>query len=516
MSLMMVRVSFLAVAMFFFLSLAVQAEDFTNKINSVKVNQAGDNSVVVDVYINSSDTSVKPQLSSRKYKDDKYVIDLMNVTQEGSVSKDTSASSGLVNNKNIKVGKLPGGTARVLIDLENPQLEVKEVRYHVINSPEAPKTAEAKKPAEPTSPVALKPKEELKIQSPVVAVVKPVQLKQDPPKRPVSALKPQVLSKPEPPKLQPKVEQPKKEPEKPSAVVKSEEKQIQFPSPQVIHKTDSLVSPEKKAEKAEVTQPAVVKVASIPQLKVESTIKPAEKPKVEQKKSEPVVSNVKTDQKTNTYVEKKVAPEKPVAIESSKLPPEKNLIAQVTPEEKPEAAMTKPVDPEQMPVNLEPETNEANLKVVDVKGNDIDFMGLLLTLIGALVIVIPLIFIAVWLINIFYKGGDSIGLKTLSSMGGNSFKIISSTSLGQGKSIHLVEIKGRQLVIGCTANNINILTEFGDFDEFVEENNIELMNMKSSPAVKKYKRGRPPLGSFADLYKDYTSKLDESELEDEY
>jgi len=41
----------------------------------------------------------------------------------------------------------------------------------------------------------------------------------------------------------------------------------------------------------------------------------------------------------------------------------------------------------------------------------------------------------------------------------NRFNVISSSTLGQGKDIHLVEINGKHLVIGSTSNNINLLTE---------------------------------------------------------
>ena len=41
----------------------------------------------------------------------------------------------------------------------------------------------------------------------------------------------------------------------------------------------------------------------------------------------------------------------------------------------------------------------------------------------------------------------------------NKFNVLSTSTLGQGKDIHLVEINGKQLVIGSTNNNINLLTE---------------------------------------------------------
>lgn len=42
----------------------------------------------------------------------------------------------------------------------------------------------------------------------------------------------------------------------------------------------------------------------------------------------------------------------------------------------------------------------------------------------------------------------------------NKFKIISSQSLGANKNLHVVEINGKYLVLGSTANNITLIKEF--------------------------------------------------------
>ena len=44
--------------------------------------------------------------------------------------------------------------------------------------------------------------------------------------------------------------------------------------------------------------------------------------------------------------------------------------------------------------------------------------------------------------------------------GMNEFKIVSGTSLGQGRSLHVVEINNKYLVIGATPGNISLLREF--------------------------------------------------------
>ncbi|MEW5820228.1 MAG: flagellar biosynthetic protein FliO [Cyanobacteriota bacterium] len=500
-----IKVIIPVIAVLFTCFIATYAEEFSNTVNSVKVQSAGDDSVVVDVYINSSDVNVKPQLSHRKYKDDKYVIDLMQVTQQGSVSKDTSASSGLVKSNDIKVGNLPGGTARVLIDLDNPNVKIKDVRYHVVEG----------SPVK-TEKVDEKPKESIKVTAKPEPVTEPVKA---PVVKPKSDNKPVVIAKPvenkpapelkkEPAKIASKIE-PKKEEKKNDSVITTPLPVIQ---PQIIHKTDApkvavkpkelpviKKEPDNKAKNDEIK----LKNIKIPDNDKKAEIKPEVKNEINDKSSLKVDNTVEIIHKTP---EIKHEADKNLLVQANN----KEIVSDVNADKKETVT-----DPEQTPLNLNPETNNENMKVVEVKNNEIDFMGMLLTLIGALVIVIPLIFIAVWLINVFYKGGDSIGLKTLSSMGGSNFKIVSSTSLGQGKSIHLVEIKGRQLVIGCTSNSINILTEFTDFDDFVEEQIDSKLDNKPVSSSTRYKKARPPLGSFAELYKDYTSKIEE-DLEDEY
>lgn len=78
----------------------------------------------------------------------------------------------------------------------------------------------------------------------------------------------------------------------------------------------------------------------------------------------------------------------------------------------------------------------------------------------ALGIVLALILITYWILSkikgvnpaTIFEG--KLGEKTL-----NSFKILTSASLGQGRNLHLVEINEKKLVVGSTANNINMLAE---------------------------------------------------------
>ena len=80
-------------------------------------------------------------------------------------------------------------------------------------------------------------------------------------------------------------------------------------------------------------------------------------------------------------------------------------------------------------------------------------------------IVLFLILIFAWIYTRL-KGINPNSLLTgkFSDMDMNKFKVLASSSLGQGKIIHLVEINGKQLVVGSTNNNINLLTEISPED----------------------------------------------------
>lgn len=53
------------------------------------------------------------------------------------------------------------------------------------------------------------------------------------------------------------------------------------------------------------------------------------------------------------------------------------------------------------------------------------------------------------------------------------FQVISSVSLGKGKELHLVEIRGRQLVLATTAYSVNLITDLsGDLSGFSWETDI--------------------------------------------
>lgn len=86
--------------------------------------------------------------------------------------------------------------------------------------------------------------------------------------------------------------------------------------------------------------------------------------------------------------------------------------------------------------------------------------SLFLKTFSSLAIVLFLIFIFAW-VYARLKGINPAAVLTgrFNEKDLNNFNVLTSSTLGQGKDIHLVEINGKQLVIGSTSSNINLLTE---------------------------------------------------------
>ena len=85
--------------------------------------------------------------------------------------------------------------------------------------------------------------------------------------------------------------------------------------------------------------------------------------------------------------------------------------------------------------------------------------GLLRPIIS-LAIVIGLIYLTAFVYRRLSKFNTSRLSDNLKKVALNKFKIISSQPLGANKMLHVVEINGKYLVLGSTANSINLIKEF--------------------------------------------------------
>lgn len=134
-----------------------------------------------------------------------------------------------------------------------------------------------------------------------------------------------------------------------------------------------------------------------------------------------------------------------------------------------------------------------------------------LSIMSSLFFVILLIIIFGW----FYsrlKNVDPAALLSgkLTDGHSNKFNILSTTSLGQGKTIHLVEICGRHLVLGSTINNISLLAEINQDvinSEKTKENIIERTEDKLI-----YEEDNENISPYNEIYKEYLK--DDFDLKD--
>ena len=84
------------------------------------------------------------------------------------------------------------------------------------------------------------------------------------------------------------------------------------------------------------------------------------------------------------------------------------------------------------------------------------------TLIFGLVFVIFLIYLTGFFYQKLLGVNSKFNKKTLDLPDVNKVKILSCTSLGQGKNIYVVQINSKTLVLGATQNQINLLREFSE------------------------------------------------------
>ena len=89
----------------------------------------------------------------------------------------------------------------------------------------------------------------------------------------------------------------------------------------------------------------------------------------------------------------------------------------------------------------------------------------------SLIVVLGLIY----LVSFLYQKLNVLNEKITNKKDGaeiNKFKIITTTPMGQGKFLHIVEINNKYLALGSTQNNISFLKEFS-------KEEVENINEKS-------------------------------------
>lgn len=103
-------------------------------------------------------------------------------------------------------------------------------------------------------------------------------------------------------------------------------------------------------------------------------------------------------------------------------------------------------------------------------------------------VVLSLVFVVllIYLTGILYARLNKVGFKTLKKQQGDYAKshvsVVSTTALGNNKTLHVVELDGKRMLIGASASTIQLIKDLGSVnnDEFEEEefSHIEIPNIK--------------------------------------
>lgn len=87
----------------------------------------------------------------------------------------------------------------------------------------------------------------------------------------------------------------------------------------------------------------------------------------------------------------------------------------------------------------------------------------------ALIVVISLIYVT----GLIYSKLNIVGAKTVQEQLRNydlsKVVVVSTTQLGQGKNLHVIELNNQRYLIGATINSINLLKELGEVKKEAKE-----------------------------------------------
>lgn len=141
-------------------------------------------------------------------------------------------------------------------------------------------------------------------------------------------------------------------------------------------------------------------------------------------------------------------------------------------------------------------------------------------------VILSLIFVVllIYLTGILYTKLNKVGFKTLKRQQGDLAKshvsVVSTTQLGNNKTLHVVELDGKRMLIGASASTIQLIKDLGSVDasEFDNEySHIEIPNIKI-PKIEIPKIEIPSIG-FAKLkthvHKEQENLVNSEKLEEQ-
>jgi len=136
-------------------------------------------------------------------------------------------------------------------------------------------------------------------------------------------------------------------------------------------------------------------------------------------------------------------------------------------------------------------------------------------------VVFSLLFVIllIYATGIIYSRLNKVGFKTLRKMNGSDdtrVSVISSTPLGNNKTLHIVELDGKRMLLGASPNSIDLIKDLGSYPpEEIEEgeySKIEIPNIRI-PKIEIPKIEFPNIGFTKTTKKAGIDKLSEEEKE---
>jgi len=134
----------------------------------------------------------------------------------------------------------------------------------------------------------------------------------------------------------------------------------------------------------------------------------------------------------------------------------------------------------------------------------------IITLISSLIIVI----LSIYICARFYTWLKKVGFKVVGQQGGSldssRVTVVSTTPLGNNKTLHVVELDGKRMLIGASTNSIDLIKDLGSYPpvdiQDGEYSKIEIPNIRI-PKIEIPKIEFPDIG-FTKTFKAKTSEED--------
>ncbi len=110
---------------------------------------------------------------------------------------------------------------------------------------------------------------------------------------------------------------------------------------------------------------------------------------------------------------------------------------------------------------------------------------------GYISIILSLIFVIclIYATGIIYNKLNHFGIKTLKAQNKDFCKdkitILSTTPLGQNKTLHVIELDGRKMLIGASANSIHLIKDLSNDNDYqaiseITKNDSQMVNDSES------------------------------------